>query len=41
MISTTRFIENSDLSMIYLGRTDIIRSSKIKAEEKFPISEQK
>ena len=35
-----RFDENSDLSMIYLGRTDISRVSKIKAEEMFPISEQ-
>ena len=40
VISTTRFDENSDLSMMYLGRTDITRSSKIKAEEKCPISEQ-
>ena len=38
--STTRFDENSDLSMAYLGRIDITRASKIKAEEKFPISEQ-
>ena len=40
MISTTTFDENSDLSMTYLDRTDIIRVSKIKAEENFPISEQ-
>ena len=40
MISTTRFDENSDLSTTYLGRIDITRTSKIKAEEKFPISEQ-
>ena len=40
VISTTRFDENSDLSMTYLGRIDITRASKIKAEEKFPISEQ-
>ena len=40
MISTTRFDENSDLSMTHVGRIDITRASKIKAEEKFPISEQ-
>ena len=40
VISTTRFDENSDLSMAYLGRIDLTRASKIKAEEKFPISEQ-
>ena len=40
LISTTRFDENSDLSMTYLDRIDIMRASKIKAEETFPISEQ-
>ena len=40
VLSITRFDENSDLSMTYLGRIDITRASKIKAEEKFPISEQ-
>ena len=40
IINTTIFDENSDLSTTYLGRIDITRSSKIKAEEKFPISEQ-
>ena len=40
VINTTRFHENSDLSMTYLGRRDITRASKIKAEEKFAISEQ-
>ena len=40
VINTTRFDENSDLSMTYLGRIDITRASKIKAEEKFPILEQ-
>ena len=40
MLSTTRFDKNSDLSMTYLGRTDLTRASKIKAEEKFPVSEQ-
>ena len=40
VIKTTRFDEISDLSMTYLGRKDITRISKIKAEKKFPISEQ-
>ena len=31
LISTTRFTENSDLSMTYLGRIDITRASNIKA----------
>ena len=40
VIITTRFDENSDLHTTYLGRIDITRTSKIKAEEKFPIPEQ-
>ena len=40
VISTTRFDESSNLSMPYLGRIDITRASKIKAEEKFLITEQ-
>ena len=40
VISTTRFDENSDLSTTYLGRMVITRASKIKVEERFPISEQ-
>ena len=40
VISTTRFDENSDLSTTYLGRVDTTRASKIKVEERFPISEQ-
>ena len=39
-MSTTRFDEYSDLSTKYLGRVDITRASKIKGEERFPISEQ-
>ena len=39
VISTTRFDENSDLSTTYLGKIDITRASKIKAEEQFLISE--
>ena len=33
VISTTRCDENLDFSTTYLGRTDITRASKIKAEE--------
>ena len=40
VLSTTRFDENSDFSMTYLGRIDITSASKIKAEERFPVSEQ-
>ena len=39
-LSTTTFDENSDLSTKYLGRIDMTRLDKIKAEERFPISEQ-
>ena len=39
-MSTTRFDENSDVSTTYLGRVDMTRASKIKAEETFLISEQ-
>ena len=39
-ISTTRFDENSNLSTTYLGRMAITRASKIKVEERFPVSEQ-
>ena len=40
VLSTTKFDENSDLSTAYLGREDMTIASKIKMEEKFPISEQ-
>ena len=40
VISTTRIDDNSDLTTTYLGRTDITRVSKIKVEERFPISEK-
>ena len=33
VLSTTRFDKNSDLSTTYLGRIDMTKSSKIKAEE--------
>ena len=39
IVNTTRFNENSDLSMTYLGRSDITRNDKLKAEESFPILE--
>ena len=39
IINTTRFNENSDLSMTYLGQLDKSRNDKLKAEESFPISE--
>ena len=40
VIITATSDESSDLSMTYLGRIDITGASKIKAEGKFPISEQ-
>ena len=40
ILVTTRFDENSDLSMTYLGKTSMIRDHKMAAEEKFPMSEQ-
>ena len=40
VISTARFDENSDPSTTYLGRVDRTRASKVKAEERFPISEE-
>ena len=38
--STAKFDDNSDLSTTYLGRINMTRLHKIKAKEKFPISEQ-
>ena len=40
MLSATKFPENSNLSTTYLGRKDMTRASKVKVEEKIPISEQ-
>ena len=40
VVYSTRFDECSDLSMTYLGRTHMMSETKIKAEEKFPISGQ-
>ena len=41
VISVTVFDENTELSTTYIGKTDMNRASKIKAEERFPISEQR
>ena len=40
ILSSTMFNENSQLSTTYLGKTKIVKESKITTEEKFPISEQ-
>ena len=40
ILSTTRFHENSDLRTTYLGRVNTTKTSQIKVEESFPISEQ-
>ena len=39
-MNTARFDENSDLSMNYLGRSNMVRDHKMVAEETFPMSEQ-
>ena len=36
ILSTTKFVENSDLSTTYLGTVDITRASTIKPERKIP-----
>ena len=36
----TRFDENSDLSMTYLGRLSMVRDHKMVVEKRFPMSEQ-
>ena len=40
MVYASKFDENSDLSMMYLGQTDMTRNTRIKAEERFPITGQ-
>ena len=40
MVYSSKFDENSDLSTTYLGKADMTRNSKIKAEERFPITGQ-
>ena len=41
IVNTTRFDENSDLSMTYLGRSNKAKNDKLKAEESFPIPEHR
>ena len=40
VVTTNRFDENVDLSTTYLGKIDMKREDIMKAEERFPISEQ-
>ena len=40
MVYANKFNENSDLSRTYLGQTKMMRDTKIKAEERFPITGQ-
>ena len=40
VVMTSRFDDDFDLSMTYLGRIDMKRDEVMKAEESFPISEQ-
>ena len=40
MVYASKFDENSDLSMTHLGQIDMTRNTKIKAEERFPITGQ-
>ena len=40
MVYASKFDENSDLNMMYLGQADMTRSTKINAEVRFPITGQ-
>ena len=40
MVYANKFNENLDLSMTYLGQTRMTRDTKIKTEERFPITGQ-
>ena len=40
MVYANKFNENSDLSTTYLGQTEMMRDTKIKAKERFPITGQ-
>ena len=40
MVYANKFNENSDLSTTYLGQTKMTRNTKIKAEERFPITHE-
>ena len=41
ILNTTRFDENSDLSMTYLGKVNMTQDNKLMKEEKSPITEQR
>ena len=38
MVYAIKFDENADLSMTYLGQTNLTRNTRIKMEERFPIT---
>ena len=40
IVYANKFNKNSDLSMTYLGQTEMLRDTKIKVEERFPITGQ-
>ena len=40
MVYASKFDKNSDLSTTYLGQADMTRNTRIKAEERFPITGQ-
>ena len=40
MVYASKFDENSDLNTTYLRQTNMTRSTRIKAEERFPITGQ-
>ena len=40
ILNTTRFDENSDLSMTYLGKSNMTQEDNMTIEEKFSITEQ-
>ena len=40
MVYANNFNENSDLSITYLGQTKMTRDTRVKAEERFPITGQ-
>ena len=40
MVYANKFNENSDLSMMYLGQTEMMRDTKSRAKERFPITGQ-
>ena len=40
MVVANKFTENSDLSTMYLGWTEMTRDTNVKAKERFPITHQ-